>query len=67
MMIPALRAESIKADTLMKMQAWCVGCPCQSWGSQIGRGAAGFSYSVMTGVLLEEMFELASLKFSLSR
>lgn len=67
MMIPALWAESIKADTLRKMQAWCVGCPRQSWGSQIRRGTVGFSSSVMTGVLLEEMFELASLKFSLSR
>lgn len=67
MMLPASWAESIKADTLMKVQAWCVGRPCQSWGSQIRRGAVGFSYSVMTGVLLEEMFELASLKFSLSR
>lgn len=67
MTIPAFWTESIKADTLMKMQAWCVGCPCQSWGSQIQWGAVGFSYSVMTGVLLEEMFELASLKFSLSR
>lgn len=67
MMIPALWAELIKADTLMKRQAWCVGCPRQSWGSQIRGDAVGFSYSVTTGVLLEETFELASLKFSLSR
>lgn len=67
MIIPTLWAESIKVNTLVKLQSWCGGCSSQSWGSQIWQGTVGFSYLVMTGVLLEEMFELAFWKFSVSR
>lgn len=67
MIIPTLWAENIKVNSLAKMQTRCGGCPCQSWGSQIRRGTVGFSDSVMTGVLLEEMFEVAFSKFSVSR
>lgn len=66
MVIPALRAESIKADTHEDAGLVCRP-PLSVLGVPDRTGAAGFSYSAMTGVLLGEMFELASLKSRLSR